>query len=90
MNLKILKPSIRERKRYLYLTGKFTKKQVENAILKYIGILGYSKASPMWVSDKILAVNRSEIDKIKASLVFLDNLQVKRVSGTLKKLKQKI
>ena len=87
MDLKILKPSMRDKKRYLFLEGKFTKKEVEGAILKYIGVLGFAKASPMWISDKILAVNRKEIDKIRASLVFLDGLKIAKVSGTLKKLR---
>ena len=88
--LKPLKPSMREKKRYLYLNGNFTRKQVEESILKYIGILGYAKACPQWISNNILAINRSEIDKIRASFALTNNIQVMRVSGTLKSLKSKI
>ena len=86
--MKSLKPSMREKKRYLLLKGKFTKKQVEDAIMRYIGILGYSKASPRWISSKILAVNRPEVDKVRASFVLVKEIEVKKVSGTLKGLRE--
>lgn len=85
--MKSLKPSMREKKRYLLLKGKFAKSDVEKAIMRYIGILGYSKASPMWINNKILAINRSEITKIRASFVLTPNISVSKVSGTLKSLR---
>ena len=89
MALKSLKPSMREKKRYLLLKGDFTKKQVEDAILKYIGILGYAKACPQFISEKILAVNRSEVDKVRAGFCLSKGISVARVSGTLKSLRGK-
>ena len=86
--MKPLKPSIREKKRYLLLKGKFTKADVEKAIMHYIGILGYSKASPMWISKNILAINRSEINKVRGSFVLTKNIEVSKVSGTLKALRK--
>ena len=80
---------MREKKRYLLLKGKFAKADVEKAIMRYIGILGYSKASPMWISKNILAINRSEITKVRGSFVLTPNIQVARVSGTLKSLRGK-
>ena len=85
--MKPLKPSMREKKRYLLLKGKFTKSDVEKAIMKYIGILGYSKASPTWISKNILAINRSEINRVRGSFTLTNNIQVARVSGTLKSLR---
>ncbi len=82
---KSLKPSLRENKRYLLLEGNISKEDVEKAILDYIGILGYSKSGVMWVGN-VLAVNRQEIDKVKAGLL-LAGIKVKRVSGTLKGLR---
>ena len=79
---------MREKKRYLLLKGKFTKADVEKAIMRYIGILGYSKASPTWISKNILAINRSEITKVRASFTLTKNIQVARVSGTLKSLRK--
>lgn len=81
---KSLKKSMREKKRYLLLENS-DKEKVEKAILDYIGILGYAKTSPVFVKENILAVNRKEVDKVKASLL-LAGIKVKRVSGTLKGL----
>lgn len=78
---------MKENKRYLLLKGSFSKSDVEEAILRYIGILGYAKASPMWVSNNILAVNRKEVDKVRASFAISDkNIEVIKVSGTIKGL----
>ena len=64
-----LKSSARENKRYLILKG--NKSEIEKAILDYVGILGWAKAAPVWVYNKkenlIFAVNRKEVEKIKAS-----------------------
>ena len=79
---------MREKKRYLLLKGNFAKAQVEKAIKDYIGLLGYAKASPTFISKNILAVNRKELDNVKAALCLSDeNIEIKRASGTLKKLK---
>lgn len=87
MALKPLKPSMKENKRYLLLKGNFTKEDVEKAILEFIGVLGYAKASPMWVAKNILAVNREEADKVRASFVVCEkNIEVAKVSGTIKGL----
>lgn len=88
--LKALKPSMKENKRYLLLRGNFERKDIDKAILNYIGILGYSKASPMFVTNNVLAVNRAEVDKIRASFAISGKeIKVARVSGTLKKLREK-
>lgn len=84
--MKSLKPSMKENKRYLLLKGEFSRKDVEDVILKYIGILGYAKASPMFVSKNILAVNRSELEKVKASFALTKDIQISKISGTLKGL----
>lgn len=80
---KKLKPSLRENKRYLLVEA--SRKEVEDAILKFIGVLGYAKASPVFVKNA-LAVNRESLNSIKAALC-LAGIKVKRVSGTLKGLR---
>jgi RNase P/RNase MRP subunit POP5 len=91
--MKILKPSHREKKRYLLIKGKdANKKDIEEVILEFIGVLGYARATPSIVKTAegkvILAVNRGEVDKIRASFLMSEkNLEIVRVSGTLKKLK---
>ena len=85
MEEKRLKPSLREKKRYLLLETSATRAEIEQAVLDYIGVLGYSKAAPAFVRNNILAVNREEVDKIRAALALAKKLiKVKRVSGTLK------
>lgn len=87
--MKALKPSHRERKRYLLLEN-ITEKVIEKAILDYVGVLGYSKASPKIVKKTkkniILAINRKSLDNVRASFLFKD-IKIIKVSGSLKKLK---
>jgi RNase P/RNase MRP subunit POP5 len=84
--MKSLKPSMKENKRYILLRGNFSKEDAEKAILRYIGILGYAKASPMFVSKNVLAVNRSELEKVKASFALVQEIKIEKISGTLKGL----
>jgi len=81
-----LKPSLREKKRYLYLETKLDKKGIEKVILDYIGILGYAKSGVYFISKNIIAVNRNMVNEIKAAFSFAD-IKVKKVSGSLKNVK---
>lgn len=82
------KPSQRIKKRYLLLVG--SKEEAEKAIIDYIGILGYAKASPMFVDHEkgtILAVERSELTNVRAAIeASKSNIKILRVSGTIKGL----
>ncbi|RZD31532.1 hypothetical protein CXT76_00090 [Candidatus Parvarchaeota archaeon] len=78
-----------ESKRYLVLDGE--KKSIETAIIDYIGILGWAKASPKFVKksrkNNILAINKKELNNIIASFAISKNkINVLKVSGTLKGL----
>lgn len=90
--MKALKASHRENKRYLLLEGKnIGRKEVEEAILKFIGILGYANACPNFIkNDKnkvILAINREQLDTVRASFFASGkDIQVKKVSGMINKL----
>lgn len=91
MKLK-LKPSARIKRRYLLIEAK-SKEDISKAILDYIGILGWARASPVFVnnSDKriILAIERKEINNVRAAFeLFPEKIKVLRVSGTLKGLKK--
>ena len=90
--MKSLKPSHRERKRYLLIYGKdITRNLIDESIFNFIGILGYAKACPRIIKifkDKmILAINGDFLNEIQMSL-FMSNkgLKVMKVSGSLKKL----
>jgi len=90
--MKALKPSHREHKRYLLLSGKdATKESIEEAILRFIGVLGYSKACPKIIKETksglILSINRQELDKIRSSFILSGkDIQVKKVSGMINRL----
>ncbi|MEK6928853.1 MAG: hypothetical protein AABW65_02780 [Nanoarchaeota archaeon] len=88
MKLK-LKPSARMNRRYLLLNGK-DKNKIENSILEYIGILGWAKASPVFIDDggrTILSVDRKEVNNIRAAFeASTDNVKILRISGTIKGL----
>jgi RNase P/RNase MRP subunit POP5 len=90
--MKALKPSHREHKRYLFLSGKdVSKEEIEGAILKFVGVLGWAKASPSIVKSEsgkvILSVNRQELDKIRSAFLLSGkDIQVKKVSGMINKL----
>ncbi|MBT4376169.1 hypothetical protein HOD29_02235 [archaeon] len=85
--MKPLIPAHREKKRYLLLKGKNLKKNVPKTIKEFIGILGMSEASPRFIKNNILCVNRKSLDKVRASFaISKEKIEVLRVSGTLKGL----
>jgi len=86
-----LKPTMRANRRYLLIRG--TKKEIEFAILEYIGTLGWANAAPVFVSshdDKVIvAVNREALTDVRAAFALArEKLEVLRVSGTLKGLER--
>ena len=92
--MKSLKPSMRENKRYLLVEGEDLRKNIEKAILDFIGILGLSKVGLEFIKSEknsaVISVNRESIDSVRASLcIFPKEIEVKMVSGTLKGLKEK-
>ena len=81
--------SERLKRRYLLVHG--DKKDIERALLDYLGILGWSRAAPVFLPTDngkcILAVERKELVHTRAALALAkENLDVLRVSGTLKGL----
>ncbi len=89
--MKALKPSARENKRYLFVKGKNLRKNIEKAILEFVGILGFSKAGLSWIKSNkdgaIISVNREAVDSVRASLaIYPEKMTVEKVSGTLKGL----
>lgn len=87
--MKPLRPSMREKKRYLLVKGKI--KDIEKAVLEGIGVLGMSKTRLNWIkSDKksvVISVNRGSVDSVKACFaIWPEKLWVEKASGTLKGL----
>ena len=87
-----LKPSQQINRRYLLLEAT-SRKEIETAILDYIGILGWAKAAPLFVEANqgrekfILAIDRKLLNEVRAAFELSSSvIKLKRVSGTLKGL----
>ncbi len=84
--------SARDNRRY-FLVDCDDEKKIEEAILKYIGILGMAKSSYVFVEKKgnyiIGSCVREKLNDVLASLAF-SQLKVKIVSGTIKRLNKKL
>jgi RNase P/RNase MRP subunit POP5 len=93
--MKSLRPSMKENKRYLLVEGEDLRKNIEKAILEFIGTLGYSKTALEFIKSEknhaIISINREMVNAVRASFaVFPKKMEVKMVSGTLKGLRDKI
>ncbi|HKL23556.1 MAG TPA: hypothetical protein VJ895_02280 [Candidatus Nanoarchaeia archaeon] len=87
--MKSLIPSHKEKKRYLLLEGNNLKKNINLAIKDFIGNLGLAEASPTFIKNNIISINRKSLDKVRASFVlWKEKIQIIRVSGTLKGLEK--
>ena len=92
--MKPLKPSAREKKRYLLVRGKNLKKSIPEAILEFVGVLGMSDTGLRFIKTEknisgkeVISVNRKQKDVVIASLaVYNEKIKVEKVSGTLKGL----
>lgn len=87
-----LKPSMRSNRRYLLIKAE-RKEDIKKAILDYVGVLGLAKMSLMLVNqDKdniLISIDRKEVDNFRASIECSPyNIQVLRVSGTMKGVKK--
>ena len=89
--MKAIKPSMKERKRYLLVKGKSLKSEIPKAIHDFIGVLGGSNVSLSFIKSgkdfSIISVNRGMLDKVRASFsVWPEKISVEKVSGTIKGL----
>ena len=87
--MKALKPSMREKKRYMLVHGKI--RDIEKSILDGIGVIGMSKTGLGWIKSgkesAVISVNRGAVDLVRACFaLWPEKIEVKRVSGTLKGL----
>ena len=92
--MKPLKPSMREKKRYLLVSGKNLKENIPKAIKDFIGVLGMSKTSLSFIKSEkdfsVISINREMLEPVRASLcVWSEKMSVKKVSGTIKGLREK-
>ncbi len=86
-----LRPSARDKRRYFLVRA--SNKKVEDAILEYIGVLGFAKSAYMKVVTKdfsgylVGSCSVKSLDDVRAALSFA-GISVVKVSGTLKGLKK--
>jgi RNase P/RNase MRP subunit POP5 len=86
-----LKPSHRDKRRYLLISEKSNNK-IEQAILEYIGVLGYAKSAYLKVTPSpnnktIGSCQREELNNVHAALT-LAGIKVEKISNTIKALKK--
>jgi RNase P/RNase MRP subunit POP5 len=92
--MKALKPSMKENKRYLLVKGKNLKQNIEKAIFDFIGVLGMSKTGMSWIksdaNSAVICLNREAVNSVRASLaVWPEKMEIVKISGTLKSLGKK-
>ena len=92
--MKSLKPSMREKKRYLLVFGKNLRENIGKAILEFVGVLGMSRVGLSFIDEKndsaTISVNRESLNEVRASLcVYREKMEVLKVSGTLKSLRSR-
>ena len=99
-----LLPALKQKKRYVVLEivsdTNFSlaeiRKEVDNALLLFLGQLGLSKAVPLFIKAKnnkfIMKVNHKWVDELKSALILIKKIKNKSViiksiitSGTVKK-----
>ena len=88
--MKSLKPTMREKKRYLFVKGAVG--EIERAIYDGIGVLGMSKLGFSKIKTGkdfvVISVNREAVDSVRACFaIWPEKISVERISGTLKGLK---
>ncbi len=89
--MKSLKPSMREKKRYVLLRGENLKEDVEKSLLDFVGTLGLAKVGLKFIKtnkkDAIISINRESLNHVRASfVVFPKQINVVKVSGSIKGL----
>ncbi|MEK6914846.1 MAG: hypothetical protein AABW83_04300 [Nanoarchaeota archaeon] len=93
--MKSLKPSHRDKIRYLLVKGKDANKDnIEKTILEFLGILGYANAGVNFIKKNkdslIVTVNRKSLDKIRTSFLLSEkDINIAIVSGSIKNLKSR-
>jgi RNase P/RNase MRP subunit POP5 len=92
IKIKGLRPSLREKKRYMLLDIRATrwKDKLKENFLRLFGEYGLANAGILFVNKdyrQIVRVNNKYVDHIRTTLVLMPYFaQTKRVSGTLKGL----
>jgi RNase P/RNase MRP subunit POP5 len=80
------KSSEKIHRRYVLFSGG-SKEEMKKVLLEGLGVLGWARASPMFVSEKVIAVRRESLNDVRACLELMDcRMKIVKVSGTIKGL----
>ena len=85
-----LKPSAKDKRRYLLISEPDNKK-IEDAILKYLGVLGFAKARYMRTAGEqpqgkvIGSCTRKELENVRTALT-MENIKIEKVANTIKSI----
>ncbi len=84
--------TLRLNRRYLLVHA--SERQVREAIIDYIGLLGWANASPVFIEHSqglVVAVNRETVVNIRAAFALAaHDISVLAVSGTLKGIEKQL
>lgn len=87
-----LKPSARDKRRYLLIDEKSNEK-IEETLLKYLGIIGFAKTAYLPVkhhnfkNKTIGSCLRKELLNVKTALTF-EGIKIEKVTETIKRLQE--
>lgn len=87
---------MRENRRYLLISGEGNLDKIfEQALLNFLGELGFAQANPILIKrlkdSIIVSVKREHVAQVRAAVCLSKHsLMVKNVSGTLKGLMRKV
>ena len=86
-----LKPSARDKRRYILVSGSVDKEHIDDIMLKYLGIFGFARAAYKLVSKSrnkiVISCLRKYLNDVKSALL-LEGLNIENVSGSMKGLKK--
>lgn len=77
-------PSQRDNRRYFFMNC-VDRKKIEDSILDYIGVLGYSKSAFMFIeqNNKLIgSCTREGLESVRASLAWR-GIKIQKTSGTI-------
>jgi len=92
--MKPLKPTMREKKRYLLVVGNGNlKENIFNSLKDFFGTQGMAKTALNFIhsekGEAIISINREMLNQVRAAIcIFPEKMEIKKVSGTLNGLKK--
>jgi len=83
---KYLRPTLREKKRYILFTTKANKDKVKEVLFSFLGTYGYGKAGIIFVKDNVIRVSTKWKDQVITALGLIKDLKIIKISGILNKV----